>query len=48
MGNPKNIVIISHWSTMIQGLQHSPQSFFEAVEEAVKNKKIEGIYLELM
>ena len=42
MGNPKNTVIISHWNTMIQGLQQSPLSFFEAVEEAVKSKNIEG------
>ncbi len=42
MGNPKNIVIISHWNTMIQGLEHSPLSFFEAVEEAVQSKNVEG------
>lgn len=35
--------IISHWSTMIEGLSASPQEFFKAVEEAVNRKEMEKV-----
>lgn len=33
--------IISHWSTMIQGLDVSPMEFYKAVEKAVTRKEME-------
>jgi len=36
----KETIIASHWSTMIEGLQVSPKEFFNAVEEAVREKKL--------
>jgi len=35
--------IISHWSTMIEGLAASPQEFFQAVEEAINRKEMEKV-----
>ena len=39
----KDIFIISHWSTMIEGLQASPKEFFSAVEAAIATKNIDKI-----
>lgn len=39
----KQVMVISHWNTMIQGVQHTPSSFYKAVEEAVKTKEIENL-----
>ncbi|KAA3626932.1 MAG: hypothetical protein DWQ08_08075 [Proteobacteria bacterium] len=36
----KETIIVSHWSTMIQGLQVSPQEFFNAIEDAIKEKEL--------
>ena len=41
MSKPNHI--ISHWSTMIEGLEASPMEFFEAVEKAITNKQMENI-----
>ena len=32
--------VISHWSTLIENLQYSPQRFYEAVAVAVKKREI--------
>ncbi len=37
----KETIIISHWSTMIEGLNASPQEFFNAVEAAVRDKQLD-------
>lgn len=34
--------IISHWSTMIEGLEASPLEFFNAVEKAINDKEIKN------
>ena len=39
----KKVLVVSHWNTMIQGLQQSPLEFFEAVEKAVLEKEIESV-----
>lgn len=36
----KNTMIISHWSTMIEGLDASPKEFFEAVEQVLAAKEL--------
>lgn len=37
---PQGTVIISHWSTMIEGLEASPKEFFDAVERAIQTKTV--------
>lgn len=32
--------ILSHWSTLIDGLDHSSREFYGAVEEAIEARKI--------
>jgi hypothetical protein len=32
--------VISHWSTLIEGLQASPQQFYKALEQAVNSRQI--------
>ena len=39
----KNTVIISHWNTMIQGLQESPMQFFKKTEAAIESKQIDNL-----
>lgn len=39
----KKIIIMSHWSKMIEGLQESPMDFFEKTEAAIENKEMEKI-----
>lgn len=40
MAKGKSLVILSHWSTMIEGLPASPKEFFQSVEAAVQNKNV--------
>lgn len=35
--------VISHWSTLIENFQYSPQRFYEQVVEAVEKRKIPSI-----
>lgn len=36
----KETVIISHWNTLLEGLQASPKEFFAAVEDAIEARRV--------
>lgn len=40
MARKKALVILSHWNTMIEGLNGSPKKFFQSVEMAIQNKAV--------
>lgn len=35
-----NTEVLSHWSTLIENFQFSPQKFYELVTEAVKRRQM--------
>ncbi len=36
----KGLIILSHWNTMVEGLEASPKQFFQSVESAISNKSV--------
>lgn len=38
-----NLTVLSHWATMVEGMQASPQEFYKQVEESVKKREIPEI-----
>lgn len=41
-----NLMVLSHWCALVEGMQASPLEFYKQVEEAVKNREIPDIHLE--
>ena len=39
----KKIIVTSHWSTMLQGVEHAPLDFYRATKEVVNTKEIESL-----
>lgn len=36
----KQMMVFSHWNTMIEGLDASPKAFFEALEKAIEKRSV--------
>jgi len=35
--------VVSHWSKLLEGVQHSPQAFYASIEEGIKKREIPGV-----
>ncbi len=40
MPKTRGLVVLSHWYSLIEGLDTSPMGFYKAVEEAIERRKI--------
>lgn len=41
-----NLTVLSHWSTLVEGMKASPLEFYKQVEEAVKKREIPDLRLD--